>query len=507
MHGAWVPMPHAGRAPTCAKTVHRRWAVLLLALVTFGAPATARAHGSLKSSAPAAGQQVNVVLRELRLLFTEAPALAFSRLELLGPSGAVPLSPLAIAQDSRRALVAAIPEVLIPGTYTVVWQMAGDDGHPVRGRYSFAIVSGAQVLPGTSVPSARGEPTAAITAPGQSPPPSAHHDMVSMPQGATFGAESPAYVAIRALLFVGLLGSIGALVFHAVVLRRVERNHTGAFSPLTALRHGAARVGLVSVACVGLAAGLRLIAQSYAMHPPGQTFDLRLIGAMLTSTVWGWGWLLQLVAVIVAIAGFLSLVRGGQGWGLAGVGVIAMAFTPALSGHAASAPALTGLALFADGLHVIGAGGWLGSLLLVLLVGIPAALRLGDDKRGAAVVALVSAFSPTALVFAGLAAATGVFSAWLHLGGAAPALWQSTYGQTLLLKLALLFVVAFTGAYNWLRVKPTLGTDGSTSRLRRSAGFELVVGTIIIIVTAVLVATATPMDTRAMEPTTSSDTR
>jgi len=351
------------------------------------------------------------------------------------------------------------------------------------------------------VSSAGGEPTAAITAPGQDSPPDAHHDMASMPQGVTFGAESPAYVAIRALLFVGLLGAIGALAFHTVVLRILERKGPVESSVLTASRHGAARVGLFSVACVGLAAGLRLIAQSYAMHPPGQTFDPRLIGPMLTSTVWGWGWLLQLAAAVVALTGFRSVLRGGSGWRVAGVGVVALAFTPALSGHAASAPELTRLAVLADGLHVIGAGGWLGSLLLVLLVGIPAALRLGDDRRGAAVAALVNAFSPTALVFAGLAAATGVFAAWLHLGGAVPALWQSTYGKTLLLKLAILSVVAGTGAYNWRRVKPTLGTDRGTSRMRRSARLELAVGAVVIILTAVLVATPTPMDTQAMEPT------
>ena len=79
-------------------------------------------------------------------------------------------------------------------------------------------------------------------------------------------------------------------------------------------------------------------------------------------------------------------------------------------------------------------------------------------------------------------------------------MWKSTYGQTLLLKLALLSMVVFTGAYNWLCVKPTLGTDKSIVRIRRTAGLELTLGAVVIVLTAVLVATPTPTDTRAMVP-------
>ena len=154
--------------------------------------------------------------------------------------------------------------------------------------------------------------------------------------------------------------------------------------------------------------------------------------------------------------------------------------------------------MLADELHVIGVGGWLGSLLLVLVVGLPAAMRLAEDDRGPAVADLINAFSPTALVFAGILGTTGVFAAWLHLG-AVSALWQTDYGRTLLIKLVILSLVAGTGAYNWLRVKPTLGTASSATRIRRSARIELVVGAFVIIVTSVLVATPTAMDAHPID--------
>ena len=264
----------------------------------------------------------------------------------------------------------------------------------------------------------------------------------------------------------------------------------------------AVALGLWATVLLGLAALLRLYAQSFALHGAGRALDPALIGTMLSRTVWGWGWVLQAVGGAVAVAGFLAARRGRRsGWAIATVGVLALAFTPALSGHAAAVPDLAPLAILADGLHVLGAGGWLGSLLFVVAVGIPAAWRLPEGARGRGVADLVNAFSPTALVFAGVAAATGVFSAWLHLDSVS-ALWQSEYGRTLLLKLAVLSVVAATLKNNWLRVKPTLGNTEGGVRIRRSATVELGVGVLVLIATAVLVATPTPMDTAMADAAT-----
>jgi putative copper export protein len=219
---------------------------------------------------------------------------------------------------------------------------------------------------------------------------------------------------------------------------------------------------------------------------------------MLSHTVWGWGWLAQLFGVLVAVAGFaLARRQRRTGWALATAGAAVLAFTPALSGHAAAAPRLAALAVLADGLHIIGAGGWLGSLLFVVAVGVPMAMRLDQGERGPAVADLVSAYSPTALFFAGVAAATGVVAAWVHFDSVS-ALWTTPYGRTLLVKLGILSVVAGTGAHNWRRVRPALGDTVGTRRIRRSAAVELAVGALVLVVTAILVATPTPMDSVAL---------
>ena len=483
----------------------RRSRSVFATAIAFGlllaAPRAAHAHGNLKSSQPTAGAHLMVAPRELRLDFTEVPELAFTNATLVGPGGeTVALSPLQYATDSHRSVTLVIRGALSAGTYTVVWQMAGADGHVMRGRFSFTLRPNAAGL-GAARGGAQttGEVGGAITAPGQSAPPAAHH-AGAMSEGEGFGAESPLYVVIRWLQFVGLLVLIGAVAFRLFVLGFLRREHGAALPILGPAGVRAARIALPATALVGVAALLRLYAQSYAMHGSAQAMNGGLIATMLGNTIWGWGWITQSVGVVVAAFGFLAARRRrAAGWGVAAAGALILAITPALSGHAVSAPRLTPLAILADGAHIVGASGWLGSLLLVVAVGIPTSLALEESERGRAVADLVNAFSPTALVFAGLTAGTGVFAAWLHLG-TVPALWKTRYGQLLLLKLAILSIVAGTGAYNWLRVKPALGDVRGATRMRRSASIELVVGLLVLAVTAVLVATPTAMDIAAMRP-------
>ncbi|HEV2150195.1 MAG TPA: CopD family protein, partial [Longimicrobiaceae bacterium] len=124
-------------------------------------------------------------------------------------------------------------------------------------------------------------------------------------------------------------------------------------------------------------------------------------------------------------------------------------------------------------------------------IGIPAAVGAAPGGRGAALAALVRAFSPVALIGAGTAAATGVVSALFHLGAPAE-LWATAYGRALLVKLALLALAAAAGAYNWRRVTPALGREGADRRLRAAVGAEVGLGVLVVLATALLVGLPTP---------------
>ncbi len=457
----------------------------LVVLVAIGValllPTRAHAHGALKSATPAAGAHLAAAPTSIHLLFSETPSLSMTSIRLVGPNGNdVSLGALAIAADSRSAVMAAIAGTLTSGVYTVRWQMAGDDGHPTRGSYRFTLAL-APAMPATSMQ----------TAPMQTD--QMHTNPVSQPDGPGFGVESPVYVAIRWVQYVALLIVIGAIAFSQVVLAfatRVLDAHLVADA-----RARATTLAIGATLLLGATALVRLLAQSYALHGERLAPDPALLATLLQVTQWGHAWLLEMGAIVVAVFAFIAARRGRtSGWSVAALAGGALTFSMALSGHAAATPTLRSLALIADSLHIIGGSGWLGSLLFVVAVGVPVALTGDNTQRWHRVAALVNAFSPTALVFASVTAVTGLFAAWLHVE-TIPALWQTRYGQMLLLKLAVLSVTAGIGLYNWQRVKPVLGAgpDG-TRKLRRSAVAELTIGVAVLLITAILVATPTGMD-------------
>jgi putative copper export protein/methionine-rich copper-binding protein CopC len=480
----------------------RRSAIATLCLLILAAalPLEAAAHQRLLRTEPARDAAVAEAPRELRLVFYEPVELALTRLELIGPDGAsVALGEARLAPDSATVLIVPILGALRAGEHTVRWATASRDGHPVRGEYAFSIAAGATGLaPPPAAGPIGGEHGAAVTAPGQADPPAAHHPAAGAP-GAEFGAESAGYVAVRWATYLALLGVIGAVAFALLVLGYLRRRrHPDDVELIAASRRRAAAVGLGFVGLLALATVARLYAQSLAMHGADQVLDPERIGTLLRRTVWGWGWLAQAGAMLLAGLGFALARRGGgAGWALAGLAALALAVTPALSGHAAAMTGTLGtLAIAADSLHVLAAGGWLGSLLVLLVAGIPVAMRMGPARRGPAVASLVRAFSPTALLFAGLLILTGIFATVIHSSSLA-ALLGSRYGTLLLIKLAIFLLVFGTGAYNFLRVRPALGDETATRRLQRSAGFELAVGAAVLLVTSMLVATARPYEVPA----------
>lgn len=455
--------------------------IAVLALLTL--PTAAAAHEQLRDSTPARGDTLAAVPDQIRLTFVNPLQLDLAHLTLLGPQGPIALGELRRASNAPHVLVAEIHGPLTAGEHTVRWQVAGPDGHPVRGEYTFHILPDAEGL--------AHQPVDAEDATGDTAETAATEHTAVPPSD--FDSQSPLYAAVRWLTFVGILGVVGAVAFRLFVISLIERGGRppdGSALPASASAR-AARIGLGAIGLLLVALVLRLYAQLYALHGPSRILDIDRIGSLLSGTTWGLGWLLQAGGLLLATLGFiLTRSRGRVGWTLAALGAAVLSFTPALSGHAVGVQDVGWLAILADGLHVLGAGGWMGGLMVVTAAGLPVALRQ-PTGRAAAVAALIHAFSPTALFFAGVVVATGVFSAWLHLG-TVPALWTTAYGRTLLLKLGVAALVFGTGAYNWLKVKPALGREPTAGRLRRSATIELAVALAVLAVTAVLVATPLP---------------
>jgi Uncharacterized protein, homolog of Cu resistance protein CopC len=334
-------------------------------------PAAAHAHAHLVRARPAAGDTVRVALRLLRLEFSEAPELGVSSLRLVDAQGRdVRLLPLRTAPDSARVLIADVPEPLAPGRYTVRWQVAGRDGHPVHGEYGFVLVGDTSRLIAPVVPS----PALGTSAPELQPPlvwgrlPAQTH----LADG--FDSESPAYVLVRWAHFIGLLTVIGGVAFYWLVLGRAHRadlTEVVLVESATRARRGASiGAGLLALATVA-----RLLAQWTALRVVVLDPSTMTLTRIVQQSTWGRAWLLEVGALLVTLVG-LSVARratGGRlGWALAALGAIGAACAAALSGHAAAPE--TALPLVTDAVHVLAAGCWMGALLVLLVAGLPSAV-------------------------------------------------------------------------------------------------------------------------------------
>ena len=443
----------------------KRLFVFILVGVVVLWPAMLWAHARLTRSEPAASARLAVTPTAIRLWFSEAPEVSLSRVTLKDSAGtAVPLGVVS-GDSSKLGIEARIGRALVPGAYTVNWLIAGRDGHPITGAYTFLVLEPTEISADTI-------PTAALL-------PIATSDSSTEPS-----AEALSFVATRFATFVGLLLLIGTAAFKFGVLDRVSldtRTQLAAHARLT-------RVAALGAVVLLVAAAARLQLQRELLSDPSHLVHLRNLA---THSGWGRAWLLQVAAALVIAAAAWSGRRGSRAaWIVAALASVAAALSATLSGHAVASTTARELGITADVIHILGASGWLGGLACLLIVGLPATAH-AEEGRWQGLASLVNAFSPMALACAGLVLVTGIGTAALRLGALTP-LWTSAYGQMLLIKIGLLIIVAGAGAYNWLRVKPTLGTSESAARLRTSATMELAVGVAVIAATAVLVALPTP---------------
>jgi copper transport protein len=458
----------------------------LLVLTSAGILATWSmlfAHGKLLHSDPATGSRLPASPKTVRLDFNESAELTFTRVSIVTSAGdTVALVALRHPEGASRSVVADVPEALPPGDLRILWRMAGADGHPTNGEVSFSIIAVAR----PSGDSARVKDSADTAAKLNS---------TIAREASGFGVQSPIYVLIRWLEFCALLTVIGTVGFRNAVLPRIRSRAALSVNDDTTRR--AAKWGATAALGLAVTAILRLVAQSAAMRSAKTPMNIVNDTGAFVGTTWGRAWTLQLVvAVMTAVLfGVAASRRNSAGtsrttWLLATATTLMLAVTPALSGHAASASRFGGAAIVIDAAHVIGAGGWLGTLLLTLGVG----MRVPTDATSTDLHAaeLFNAFSPVALTFAGIAGLTGVTSGWINLGSFS-ALFGSSYGKVLLIKLVLLVFVAGAGAYNWLSARPSLGAESGAKNIRHSASTEICLGIAVLLVTAVLVAVPTPM--------------
>jgi putative copper export protein/methionine-rich copper-binding protein CopC len=459
-------------------TFSRLFGILVLALALL--PAQARAHLKLASSSPAQGDTVRQPVSQLTLTFTDEVDESFLTISILDAFGrelgvAMNVHPIGASPSKQYMVMLDTP--LAGGAFTVRWKSVGADGHAVTGMFDFLILASSPSPSSAPAPSA-----------GVHPPEHGGHHTQSTEIPPLFRPESSwLWMFARWVNFSALILMVGAVAFRFGVLERAVR-HLG--EPLTTnVDDVLRRFALVAAVFVILSNILRLWLQFGSIHGPERLFEGDLLGALLLKGGWGKAWIAQTVAA----AGYLVSVAiktedRSDSWYSAIPFAVVAASAPAFSGHAAAVQQMAIVPILDDAVHVMAASAWLGTLAVLMFAALPRVLRAEDGFVKLA--AMVNIFSPLALVMAGIAVFTGAMNAFIHITAFSD-LWTTPYGRLLALKIGLVLLTMTMGAYNWRVVKPALGTEAAARDLKRSARSEVAMGAIIIVITAILVATPT----------------
>ena len=434
--------------------------VLLAAAAALALPAAAWAHAALVRTVPTASVVVNRPPPVVLLTYTEAVEPRFAAVSVTNAGGESVRAgnPRRSASDPKTLVV---PLRRVPqGWYLVYWRVISVDGHPVRGAFTFAV--------------------------GPNPGPAPQFTIPSISET----AATPRLIAARSVVFVSVMTAIGLFLLRIAIARPVVRR-----VPETRLRAVSLAFGVAAlVALVAIPIYVLMATADFALR---STFDLGALVPLLRDSAFGRGYLdLELVFGLFVLAAGLALwidrpererrsVAELLSVGGVFAGAAAVLLVPGLAGHAAQYSP-RGAALLFDWLHLLAGSIWVGGLigLLVLWRSFPVA------RRVAGLVVCVPRFSNTAFVSVLTLIGSGIGASLIHLPTFA-SLWQTSYGQTLLVKIGLLSAAMLLAAVNLLRTRPRLLAyrerpelaPGAASLLRR-----LVAGEVLLVVGAVIAA-------------------
>lgn len=455
--------------PASRVAVRTTFAALLGVVLAAILATPAAAHAGLSSSDPPEGAMLESAPASITMSFTEPPDADLSTVAVLDSTGAELDTPPAERGAPPRSLAVALPPGLGDGVYTVSWRVVSEaDGHLTVGVFTFGV--------GVD--------------PGHAAAPDVH-----VPEPAP--QASPLAIVGKTLLYAGLVPALGAAVVGL-----------GAFSGRVPGRRW-----LLPVA--GVLALVGAVAMVFA--------EVDSIGASLGDLLRsGAGrpyiWLVA-TAALTLVSGVLAG-RSAARWPLVLTGLAAAGamLVRATSGHAAglSPPLPAELAQFA---HFVAVGIWIGGVALLVIglwsrgasnpgrepaavaepeasdvgtIGAAAASRRARDLWGyphgdGPRLAEIAAYSRIAGWAVLVVVLTGVWRTVGEAGGiddVGSVLTDTTYGTTLLIKVAVALAIIALGAFNRWRSIPRMETGGTL--LRRVVAVEAVAALGVFGLTAAL---------------------
>jgi copper resistance protein D len=279
-----------------------------------------------------------------------------------------------------------------------------------------------------------------------------------------------ALIAVKTVTYAATLGAAGAVFFLSycgMLIASADRLR---------IRHVA--LGLSTLSVLAGAAQIMVSAASMSGDAAG------MLDGSLVHMVWqaGAGRANAIRAIGLLLAALGMLPDRPSWWAFFGAILAATSF--AWTGHARSLnPDVLPVLLLS--VHLLGVAVWLGALVPLAIV--------ARDSQLSRIAASAARFGAAAVFVVGGLMAAGVTLLWMLLGEVT-ALWGSAYGRYVTLKLAFVAGLLCLAAFNKLRLTPRLraGDTRAVRSLRMSIRLELLLGVLILAVTATLTTVAGP---------------
>ena len=377
-----------------------------LAVALVWAPA-ASAHATVASSNPADGSRLAAAPTEVSITFDESVGLDLGYLRVVDSHSIDVTSGPAIHPDGQGQIIAVpLKAGLGDGSYIASWRVISADSHPVEGTIAYVVGNGPLTTSSATAPPVVAADTAV------------------------------AFDVARTVSYAGLavLGGGWLLLSVWPAGRGDPRARRALVAGWATVLLGSATELLLQgpyAAGVGPAAIGRI---DLLVDTIGTTYGrLHVIRLLLLAAV-GFG-----LDALFAPGGRRPTSRGA----LPGVLLfVAVVYTFSADGHAGVArPAW--LALTSDMAHLVAVSAWIGGLVLLAVALLPGG-RPQEELR-----AVLPIFSRVAFGAVLVIAATGTYQAWRE-SGTVRALTTTTYGQLILVKVALF--VAVVGVANLSRM-------------------------------------------------------
>lgn len=412
-------------------------------------PPVASAHARLIGTTPRADAIVQASPATVALRFSEPVETKFGSIRVLNAE-ARDVQAGELQRTSDRSVAVALKPNLPRGTYTVSWHVVSADAHPIGGSFVFHV----------RVPGPRAQGIGAQLEDSGSAP----RSVVMLGDGVR--------TAQFALLLLCAGGAFALLWPLAAAEQRIRRR---LYAVLSGTAYALAAVAGFGIVVQGaLASGVGL----------GEATRWNVVSSVL-QTRYGQAWLLAGAgALLLSALAAATLVERSRTVEVAAFAIAAgCAVTPPLVGHAHVSGTF---ATIADILHVQAAALWTGGLAAVF-----AALVLQRGSRWRLAATAVPRFSRLAVFSVAVLVVAGTISGYLEVRELR-GLWDTTYGQLLLVKLAIVMPLLVLGAWNNRFAVPRLRAELASALERRRfvqrAGVELALMVTVVGVTAVLVS-------------------